>query len=76
MLARWLFQTQRDLSRITRQWEDNYFDFNFGDTCTAFGGCAFNSPCTASVPREWYSMFAKRDWDPVRQNPELLEPAA
>ena len=76
MIDRWFQQTVRDLNRISAQWTEGYFDFNLGDTCTSFGGCPFNSPCSTTVPEEWYSMFAKRDWDPVRQNPEVMEQAA
>lgn len=75
ILDRWFFQVQRDLNRITTQANEGYFDYNLGDTCTSFGGCPFNTVCSAGHPEEWFSMFAKRDWDPVRQNPEVV-PAA
>jgi hypothetical protein len=76
LIDRWLRQTQKDLNTITQQWESGYFDFNLGDTCTAYGGCAFATPCSTPEPSDWYSMFAKRDWDPLRQNPEVMKDAA
>lgn len=76
MLQRWLVQTSKDLNTISDQWKDGYFDYNLGDTCTSYGGCPFNTVCSAGEPSEWFSMFAKRNWDPVRQNPETLEKAA
>lgn len=76
LLSRWYDQVQRDLQKITRQWNEGYFDYNFGDTCSSFGGCAFNSVCSAGEPEAWLSMFARRDWDPIRQNPEVVKDAA
>lgn len=58
-----------DLQTMVNQWKANYFSYNFGDTCTAFGGCPYYDVCAAQFPEEWYSMFGRRTWSPLKQDP-------
>lgn len=69
LLDRWLYQTQTDLNKIAAMWENQYFDFNFGDTCTAYGVCPYMICCEATDPTAWFSNYKERNWDPLRQNP-------
>lgn len=69
LLDRWLYQAQIDINTMTRQFEENYFNFNFGEACTEWGGCIFQDVCFAQTPSDWYSMFKQRNWDPIKQDP-------
>lgn len=69
MIARWLEQTRRDLWRIRRAWDENYWDFNLGEACSQYGGCMFADLCTSPEPSRWYSNFAVNRWNPLLKNP-------
>lgn len=62
-------QVVRDLRRMADQWHEGYFDYNFGDTCSTYGGCPFLDVCSAMNPHEWHSMFLKRSWNPLQKDP-------
>jgi hypothetical protein len=68
LIDRWYAQLVHDLTELSRQWSAGYFPYNFGETCTAFGGCAFTDVCPA---KEWYGMFQKRTWNPLAKDPEV-----
>lgn len=69
--ARWLEQLRRDLWRLRRAWDENYFDYNMGDACTAYGNCVFLTSCVAPPEQEaaWLSEFAVKRWNPLLKNP-------
>jgi hypothetical protein len=74
LIAKWHEQLRRDMWRLRRSWDENYFDFNFGDTCTSYGICPFLNACTSPTPENWFTEFEVRRWDPTRKNP-ALQPA-
>lgn len=71
MRARWLEQLRRDLWRLRRCWDAGYFDYNMGDTCTAYGNCVFLTSCVAPPEQEasWLAHFTERHWNPTNRNP-------
>lgn len=69
MLERWKEQLRRDLWRLRRQWDEGYFDYNFGEACTSYGGCHFATICTSPQPENWFSDFTVRRWNPLEKNP-------
>jgi hypothetical protein len=71
MIAKWYEQFRRDLWRIRRSWDEGYFDYNFGDTCTAYGNCIFMQTCqsTPETKESWLGEFAVRHWNPLLKNP-------
>ncbi len=69
LISRWYEQLRRDLWRLRKAWDSSYFDFNFGESCTAYGNCAFMDLCTTSNPEPYYSTFGTRNWDPLKKNP-------
>lgn len=71
MLAKWHEQFRRDMWRIRRSWDEGYFDYNFGDTCTAYGNCIFMQTCqsTEQTKESWLQEFAVRRWNPIAKNP-------
>lgn len=71
---RWLEQVRRDLWRIVRCWNENYWDYNFADACTAYGNCIFMDMCKSSEPENWANDFVVNRWNPLAKNP-IEEPA-
>jgi hypothetical protein len=71
MRERWKEQLRRDLWRLRRAWNEGYFDYNLGDSCTNYGNCVFMTPC--SVPEDqqasWLSQYETRHWNPLNKNP-------
>jgi len=69
--ARWLEQLRRDLWRLRRSWDAGYFDYNMGDSCSAYGNCVFLTSCVAPPDQEasWLSDFAVRRWNPLHKDP-------
>jgi len=75
-IAKWHEQFQRDLWRLTKCWTDGYFDYNFADACTSYGGCPFMDLCESDHPERWYSQYEKRSWNPTQKNPIAIVEAA
>lgn len=68
--ARWLEQLRRDMWRLVRSWNEGYWDYNLGESCTSFGNCIFIQPCQSAVHEEsWLKTFDVRRWNPLHQDP-------
>ena len=67
--AKWLEQLRRDLWRLVNSWDEGYWDYNLGETCTAYGICMFATACQSSTPEPWLKTFDVRRWNPVQVNP-------
>jgi hypothetical protein len=78
LIARWFEQLRRDLWRIAEAWDEGYFDYNFGESCTTYGGCYAASLCQSARPENWFADFEVRRWNPLLRNPinELADYAA
>jgi hypothetical protein len=74
MLKRWHEQLRRDMWKLRRCWDEGYFDYNFGETCTAYGLCPFMDVCQSQSPETWTQTFEVRHWNPLNKNP--TSPAA
>lgn len=74
---RWLEQTERDIARMIRCWEDGYWDYNLDHACNEYGGCPFTRVCKSPEPSTWLPLyFTRRKWDPLsRTETTLLETA-
>lgn len=69
LVRKWHEQLRRDLWRLRRAWDSGYFDYNFADACTAYGNCAFMTPCGSTTPESWLNNYEVRRWDPLKKNP-------
>jgi hypothetical protein len=69
LISRWHEQLRRDLWRIYDAWNSNKWDYNFGDTCTAYGLCPFMDACQSAAPDNWLSSFDRRTWNPLYKDP-------
>jgi hypothetical protein len=65
MIDRWFDQLRHDVTRLRKAWDENHFDYNFGDTCTSYGSCEFTDFCSDKNP--WYEdpKFTVRRWNPL-----------
>jgi hypothetical protein len=68
LLTRWHEQLRRDMWRLRRSWDEGYWDYNFGDTCTSYGNCIFMTSCQTGNP-QWLQELEVRKWNPLNKNP-------
>ncbi len=69
LIAKWHDQLRRDMWRLVRCHDDQHFDYNLGDSCTAYGQCAFLAVCQSNNPDTWLQDFVIRHWNPIDKNP-------
>jgi len=69
MIDRWYEQLRRDLWRIRRMWDEQYFDYSLADACTSYGGCSFRDVCGSEYPERWMSNYVVKRWNPLHRNP-------
>lgn len=69
LIERWHDQLARDLHRIVDCWNTNIWDYNFADSCTAYGSCIFMTACQSAVPENWLANFEVRRWNPLAADP-------
>lgn len=68
-IERWHEQLRRDLWRLRRSWDEGYFDVNFAESCTSYGGCAFRTLCESDHPERWLKDYRVARWNPLQKNP-------
>ena len=65
LIDRWFEQLRRDVNRLVTCWNENYFDYNLGDTCTMYNHCQFIPLCSSNQPENWYESYEVRRWNPL-----------
>lgn len=71
-LDRWLEQLRRDLHKIVKCWQEGYWDYNLGDSCTMYSGCSFQDICKSEEAEKWFETYKVVRWNPLDRNP--IEP--
>lgn len=84
LITKWYDNTLSRLQRLRLVWlrmlaTGQTFDYNFGTTCTSYGGCPFREICAAEDEDKWLNVnFKRRLWDPVTRAvielPSSLQP--
>lgn len=69
LIDRWFEQLRKDLLRLRSSWDEQYFDYNLGDSCVAYSHCPFMPMCTSPSPENWYSNYTTKRWNPLDRNP-------
>lgn len=82
LIDRWFDQLRRDLIALTachNEWAAKFpaspqdardaWDYNLGDSCTAYSHCPFMPLCSSKDPENWYSTYATKRWNPLNRNP-------
>ena len=67
--ARWLEQVRRDLWHIVECYNSDYWDYNFGESCTSYGQCVFSTACQSADAKPWLETMEVRRWNPTAQDP-------
>lgn len=67
--AKWLEQLRRDLIRLVAAYKEGYWDYNLGESCTAYSNCIFLTPCASNDPDPWLQNFEVRRWNPLSKDP-------
>lgn len=80
LIDRWFDQLRRNLIHLVvchdeymKRDGDPYrasaFDYNLGESCTAYSHCPFMPLCTSKDPESWYSTYSTKRWNPLNRNP-------
>ena len=64
-------QIYKFMKQSTSPRPHTFWEKDWGDACASYGGCTYMDLCTAQEPALWYANYARRDWDPLRQNPAV-----
>lgn len=68
-IARWLWQTKRDIRRMIESWRAGEWDLDLGDACNSYSGCPFRRLCETENPEPWIPMYYEHnDWNPLKQD--------
>jgi hypothetical protein len=52
-------------------WRSGYWDYDFGNTCTSFGGCSFLDVCSTQDEVRWLeASFERTVWNPIKADVE------
>lgn len=68
-LERWYKQMLRDVRRLVACWNEGFWDQDFGNTCSQYGGCQYHDLCNSGNPEVWYGDFQERMWNPLAKDP-------
>ena len=73
-IDRWLEQTERDVRRMIRCWEEGYWDYNLDHSCAEYGGCSLAQVCKSNDPQAWLEgYFEQRVWNPLERAEQTVE---
>lgn len=67
MLERWHDQLLRDIERLVNYWRNDVRDYNFGNSCTEYGGCSYRDLCISAKPETWYAHYNRAKWNPIQR---------
>lgn len=74
MIDRWYEQLLRDIGKMIKCWEENYYDYAIGTACAAYSGCTFLKLCTSPRPNDWIQTeYQQHSWNPLFKDPELIK---
>lgn len=49
--------------------DESVYPYNFADSCSSYGGCAFATLCSAKDPEAYYNNYIRHRWDPLAKTP-------
>lgn len=66
LIDNWYKQLLFDISRMIDCWHHDYWDFDYGESCSSYGGCPFIELCSIPNPLDWIdSDFVENEWSPL-----------
>lgn len=74
MIERWKVQLEMTARRMIQAWQNDEWELDLGDACTAFGGCPYKQLCEVQNP-EGYAQSAYRrvEWQPLTRTEQELK---
>jgi len=67
-IDRWAEQMRRDVRSMIEHWREGIWDWNYGEACSAYGGCPYMMLCESPTPEDWVaSNFVERRWNPLAE---------
>lgn len=68
VIDRWLRQVHDTIYSMIQDWDRAYWKQDFGDSCSAYGGCGFLSMCELDDPEPFIqNKYVERRWDPLNR---------
>lgn len=68
LISEWHQHIEHTISRMILDWKANYWDKNFDNACTHYGGCQFRTLCETNNPEPWIEThYAARTWNPLHK---------
>jgi hypothetical protein len=66
LIDRWHEDMLYTIQMMLATYKNGYYSTNFGDSCNAYGGCAYSLLCQAKDPEEWIPYnYTERVWNPL-----------
>ncbi|HEX6824761.1 MAG TPA: PD-(D/E)XK nuclease family protein [Nitrospiraceae bacterium] len=73
-LDRWKEQAIDTMRSMVQSWEDDYWRWDYGSSCTTYGGCQFQDLCNVKEPEPWMAeeagLFVPNTWNPLERKDE------
>lgn len=68
VIQRWYDQMILTANQMIYDWMTNTWKQDFGDSCSAYGGCSYLSMCEIEDPEPFFrAKFTERRWDPLKR---------
>lgn len=70
----WREQVEIDAARMVRDWENNRYNYSFGEACNAYGGCPYIKLCDKANWTDWWQQYFDVDyWNPIKQPDNMAD---
>jgi hypothetical protein len=68
LIDRWYTHVLSTIQRMITSWTDDYWDPNFDNACSHYGGCQFRMLCETNRPEPWIEThYTTRTWNPLHK---------
>lgn len=64
-IDRWYQEMLQKVMLLTEYWKAKQFPLNYGNECSAYGGCPMMDLCQSQSPENWVDTFEIRKWNPL-----------
>lgn len=69
-IDRWYREMVMAVKMMVACWETGVWSYDYGDSCSSYGGCQFLGPCTTENEMLWLEQdFKHRVWNPLAKDP-------
>jgi len=68
LIEEWRQHVEHTISKMIMDWRAGYWDKNFDNACTHYGGCQFRQLCETNNPEPWIEThYQHRSWNPLHK---------